>query len=261
MHIHKPKELHGWRAFAGEVGVIVIGILIALALEQTVEWINWHEQSSRTEAAFQAELKYNFLFAYERRVVDPCVRKRIAFLRDKLLEPGPHWDGAMVPTVANDFYKQPPMPSVLSMPFRPRRMEAWQTALASGVLNHMPSDRVTIYARIYDQVGLLKETQDEELTAVHQIGGLAFTRELSPSDRTSYLDRLAYISNLNRLIVGQSGQLIHAPFTLGADTFHISQADATAAVERTRPVYGTCVTAEAVPTPQDPASSFWFTTP
>ena len=31
MHISVPKPLHGWRQFTGEVGIIVIGVLIALA--------------------------------------------------------------------------------------------------------------------------------------------------------------------------------------------------------------------------------------
>jgi hypothetical protein len=30
MHFHLPKPLHGWREFIGEVGIIVIGVLIAL---------------------------------------------------------------------------------------------------------------------------------------------------------------------------------------------------------------------------------------
>jgi hypothetical protein len=30
MHFHLPKPLHGWREFAGEVGIIVLGVLIAL---------------------------------------------------------------------------------------------------------------------------------------------------------------------------------------------------------------------------------------
>ena len=30
MHFHFPKPLHGWREFVGEVGIIVIGVLIAL---------------------------------------------------------------------------------------------------------------------------------------------------------------------------------------------------------------------------------------
>ena len=34
MHFHLPKPLHGWREFLGEVGIIVIGVLIALGAEQ-----------------------------------------------------------------------------------------------------------------------------------------------------------------------------------------------------------------------------------
>ena len=37
MHFHLPKPLHGWREFWGEVGIIVIGVLIALGAQQVVE--------------------------------------------------------------------------------------------------------------------------------------------------------------------------------------------------------------------------------
>lgn len=88
MHIHKPKALRNVRDVLGEVGIIVVGIVIALALEQAVEWLHWHQQVKHTEAALQAELKTNLVFAYERRVLDKCVNDRIAFLRDRLLGPG-----------------------------------------------------------------------------------------------------------------------------------------------------------------------------
>jgi len=41
MEFHKPKPVHSWREFLTEVGTIVLGILIALSLEQMVE--TWHE--------------------------------------------------------------------------------------------------------------------------------------------------------------------------------------------------------------------------
>ena len=34
MRVKLPKPLHGWREFAGEVGVVVLGVLIALAAQQ-----------------------------------------------------------------------------------------------------------------------------------------------------------------------------------------------------------------------------------
>lgn len=260
MHIHRPKQLHGIRAFLGEVGVIVVGIVIALGLEQTVEWATWHAQAQRTEKALQAELKTNFLYAYERRLLVTCVNDRIAFLRDRLLEPGPHWAGVAFGSIDNRFYEKPPMPPIFLVPFRPRRTEAWQAALASGVLNHMPGERVAIYARMYDQIAMLKQTQDAEISALHQMGGIAFDRELTASDRTAYLDRLETVANLNRMMVGESGQLLHAPFALGADDFHLTQADASAVLRLERG-WGACVVGEAIPMPKDKASSFWFVAP
>jgi hypothetical protein len=37
MHVHLPKALHGWRELAKEVGIIVLGVLIALTFEQIVQ--------------------------------------------------------------------------------------------------------------------------------------------------------------------------------------------------------------------------------
>jgi hypothetical protein len=31
LHVQLPTPLHGWRAFVGEVGIIVLGVLVAMA--------------------------------------------------------------------------------------------------------------------------------------------------------------------------------------------------------------------------------------
>src|SRR3954464_8285916 len=56
MHIHLPKPLHGWRAFAGEVGIIVLGVLIALALEQVVDDWQWHKKIAIVRRSLVGEL-------------------------------------------------------------------------------------------------------------------------------------------------------------------------------------------------------------
>jgi hypothetical protein len=55
MHIHLPKPLHGWREVAGEVGIIVIGILIALGAEQAVEAIHHRSQVHEMTAKLHDE--------------------------------------------------------------------------------------------------------------------------------------------------------------------------------------------------------------
>lgn len=55
MHFHLPKPIHGWRGFAGEVGIIVVGVLIALGAEQIVETIHWREQTRATREALYSD--------------------------------------------------------------------------------------------------------------------------------------------------------------------------------------------------------------
>ncbi|MBV9062475.1 MAG: hypothetical protein JOY77_06055, partial [Alphaproteobacteria bacterium] len=40
MDIHKPKPIRNWREFLKEVGIIVLGVSIALGAEQAVEAIH-----------------------------------------------------------------------------------------------------------------------------------------------------------------------------------------------------------------------------
>lgn len=64
MHFHLPKPLHGWREFVGEVGIIVLGVLIALGAEQIIDDIRWHQKVERTKAELNAELHDDELSAY-----------------------------------------------------------------------------------------------------------------------------------------------------------------------------------------------------
>jgi len=67
MHLHLPKPLHGWREFVGEVGIIVLGVLIALGAEQVIENLHWRNEVNQTREALDAELGHNFA------TLDRCV--------------------------------------------------------------------------------------------------------------------------------------------------------------------------------------------
>lgn len=56
MHFHLPRPLHGWREFAGEVGIIVLGVLIALAAEQVVEAGEWRHKVGIVRSSLIGEL-------------------------------------------------------------------------------------------------------------------------------------------------------------------------------------------------------------
>ncbi len=82
MHVHLPKPLHGWRAFAGEVGIIVLGVLIALGAEQVVESIHWRESVSQTRQAMRSELGIDRKRLEVNLAQDSCMNVRLdAILR------------------------------------------------------------------------------------------------------------------------------------------------------------------------------------
>src|SRR5690348_13077120 len=75
MHFHLPTPLHGWREFAGEVGIIVIGVLIALGAEQMVESWQWRGQAAEARTALRAEIgRDNLPQAYTRLAIAPCLK-------------------------------------------------------------------------------------------------------------------------------------------------------------------------------------------
>ena len=81
MHVHLPKPLHGWRAFAGEVGIIVVGVLIALGAEQVVEGIHWRGQVNEFRHAVDDEVAANLATYQYRLSQGDCVTKRLADLQ------------------------------------------------------------------------------------------------------------------------------------------------------------------------------------
>src|SRR5438309_6085947 len=77
MPIRLPKPLHGWRAFAGEVGVIVLGVLIALAAQQVAEEIHQRSEARSARESIQNELATYMSRAESRRVIRDCVARRL----------------------------------------------------------------------------------------------------------------------------------------------------------------------------------------
>ena len=77
MHFHLPKPLHGWREFSGEVGIIVVGVLIALAAEQVVEQFHWRAETAAARDALLSEARDNIDAANFRAKQQPCVERRL----------------------------------------------------------------------------------------------------------------------------------------------------------------------------------------
>ncbi len=76
MEIHKPKPVHNWREFLKEVGIIVLGVCIALAAEQAVEWAHWRSEVSVARKALREEIASIDRFYIRRSEFAPCVARQ-----------------------------------------------------------------------------------------------------------------------------------------------------------------------------------------
>ena len=56
MQLRIPRPMNGWRQFAGEVGIIVVGVLIALAAQEFVEDRRWRSQVTEARASLDNQL-------------------------------------------------------------------------------------------------------------------------------------------------------------------------------------------------------------
>lgn len=59
MDVSKPKPMHSFREFLSEIGVVVLGIGIALGAEQLVEHVRDSHKASEARAGIRDEIAMN----------------------------------------------------------------------------------------------------------------------------------------------------------------------------------------------------------
>jgi len=84
MEIHKPKPIHSWKELVSEIGVIVIGILIALGLEQAIEGYHQREKVEAMRQALKDEMKVDLSVAMEFAETADCANIQLAAIRSAL---------------------------------------------------------------------------------------------------------------------------------------------------------------------------------
>jgi hypothetical protein len=75
------KPLHGWRQFFGEVGIIVLGVLIALSAQQVVETVNSRRELAELRTALNAEASDDLGTYVYRAKQSPCILARLGELQ------------------------------------------------------------------------------------------------------------------------------------------------------------------------------------
>ena len=146
MHFHLPKPLHGWRAFVGEVGIIVVGVLIALGAEQVVEDVHWREKVRVAERSLDFEVNVQLDNAEGAVALSRCSDAWFGTLERAILA----HDSA---TIQRLYAAQPPYHS------RPWRSTAWQAAMSTQVADHMDATAMAQYGFVYNATDEARDLQ------------------------------------------------------------------------------------------------------
>ena len=149
MHLHLPKPLHGWREFAGEVGIIVVGVLIALGAEQVVEAVRWQHEAAQAQDSLRDEIGDHYFTASEIVMAQPCIDQQLATLERLLLKPGAYVPAPSYHTALGDF------------PYRaPTRVwadNAWKSVSSDGTVQHLNGDLRLMLSSYYAQLAIMSE--------------------------------------------------------------------------------------------------------
>jgi hypothetical protein len=135
MHFHLPKPLHGWREFVGEVGIIVIGVLIALGAEQLIERWQWQQKVDETTVQLDAELHRDAVSAYRWLIVAPCVDGQLQAIDTALAS-------------ARQTHTLPATPA-FTPPLEIFTEDTWLNARALQVADHLSPQQVQEYSELF----------------------------------------------------------------------------------------------------------------
>jgi hypothetical protein len=174
MQFHLPKPLHGWREFAGEVGIIVIGVLIALGAEQAVRSFNDRQDVGQLRDALNGELADDRARWEEMQSEDHCTLQRLDAIE--------RWVAA-APSGER-------LPNAFSPQLWNMHSSAWDLAKTSAVTERIPLDQRLTYASLYSAIDNWRQLLMDERHNAQAIAGLSAAAN-QPENRAQIPLRLA----------------------------------------------------------------------
>jgi len=227
LDVHPPHApTHTWRDFLIHIATIVVGLLIAVGLEQTVEAIHHHHEREQFQQRMDATIETNLK-------LDQRDLRQLATMRAALLE----LRAAIAARRSGE-------PLAVEPPLTDRRMGTeirlaslapYEAAQANGVVALLPGDQIGLYNRVALQRGILHDTlvlwyrdilafesfneRFVDSRGAYEMASIATNAELarlSPSELTEELGLVAMLIKEDDVLIGrlqifdQQFQLIHA---------------------------------------------------
>jgi hypothetical protein len=205
MDIHKPHAAKTWREFFVELGTIVVGILIALGLEQSVEMVREHGLAHEAEQAIAAGMQEDLDRVGYRLAQQPCIDRRLDEFARLLAD----WKDGKAPPSGLRIGDPGDVPPV---------DQRWQANLNSGRFSREPPAEQSEQASLYTSLAIYADMGKREHYAWSALRALELTAVLSPDLRPGLVAALqeartdaSDIRQLGREIIDKSRRAGRTP--------------------------------------------------
>ena len=198
MDIHLPKPLHGWRDFLGEVGIIVLGVLVALGAEQFVEMLHWHQRLRDAETSMSKELgEDDGAQALARIALSSCISQHLQTAEEAL--------------IAERDKGTPFAAPALSAPaFRTWDDDAWRASVSSDATSHMTTESMNNWSAPYAFIPDMNATAIREFNDWADVSRIKLLRaHPSDAERDELLTAIGRARQDNELLTKLSRYLLH----------------------------------------------------
>lgn len=184
----KLRPTHGWNAVSWELGIVILGVLMALGAQQAVEEIRSRQEVAQTREALDAELRFD-VAAFDYRISQrPCISARLAELSTAAAR---QREGQLT------HFKRP----VTGPVGFGVRSAVW--AAASGeARSRMPIDVKIQYAALHDFFRNFTSFRDAEETEWHVVEDADFGTRMASQDLQHVAGSIRRLEEQNALLLG-----------------------------------------------------------
>ena len=208
------KPVNGWKPFASEVAIVVLGVLLALGAQQIVESVQQNQKRDASREAIRSELSENLDQVRRRQENQLCVDKRLAEIQELILAtpkngklPRPLWIGR---------------PQVWGI-----NQERFQVAISDAGTSLLPKGEQANYVRLYGVLEAFEQQQDPEQAAWARLRSLSFLPTLDDQARANMIAALMEARYANfriKVAIGQTYDIAdelnlkrtHSPYREGS---------------------------------------------
>ena len=195
------KPPHGWNAVVWELGIVTLGVLVALAAQQWAEDRSWDAKVKAGKAAIRGELAEHYGYAIEFRVVYPCLQAQLDRLRERVLKSGATLDPAPV-------FSEPGEDFVLRMPGKFYPSDAWQEAISDGIVQRFDPEMRRQLAGHYASLVNVANLNAANTEADPALMALAHPLPLDSSTRYTIVRDLEQLRGRLQYLDTNNGQVI-----------------------------------------------------